>query len=167
MTFHRQIMANAARAVASSSRVLEFCKQHFGRGLDINVGAYAQCIPSEDDSPFLWIQPKEENEAVNSDTTFTVRMIVGGCVPGGDGSPVAIDRIIERTSTQNGLAINGSNAIIEELRDIIAEVVRNAKAGARVVAMRKEENDMGHFPLEWATFYVEYFEEESLSDTFS
>lgn len=55
MTFHRQIMTNAAEAVADSAEVLDFCVEHFGRGLDINVGAYAQCIPTEDDSPFLWI----------------------------------------------------------------------------------------------------------------
>lgn len=65
------------------------------------------------------------------------------------------------------MTINGTNAVIEELRDIIAGVVRNARAGARVVAMRREENDLGHFPLEWSTFYVDYFEEEALSDTLS
>lgn len=164
MTFHRQIMNNAAIAVADSTEVLAYCKQNFGKGIDVNVGAYAQGIPSAEDSPFLWIQPKEENEAVNQDTTFTVRMVVGGCVKGNDGEKVIMNRIRERTAEQNGLTLNGGNEIVERLRDIIMGVVRNAKAGARVVAMRKDENDISHFPLEWSTFYVDYFEEESLSN---
>lgn len=41
MTFHRQIMNNAATAVADSADVLSYCQQNFGRGIDINVGAYA------------------------------------------------------------------------------------------------------------------------------
>lgn len=86
---------------------------------------------------------------------------------GADGSLVAVSRLRDRTSSQNGLAVNGSNSTIEQLRDLVARVVRDARAGARVVALRREENDMGHFPLEWATFYVDYFEEESLSDTLS
>lgn len=44
------------------------------------------------------------------------------------------------------------------------DVVRNAKAGARVVAMRRVENDIAHFPLEWAEFFVDYFEMEALND---
>lgn len=60
-------MENAAKAVRDSQTVLDYCIQNFGRGIDINVGAYAQGIPSAEDSPFLWIQPKEENEAVNQD----------------------------------------------------------------------------------------------------
>lgn len=156
-------MNNVAIAVRDSDEVLAYCRENFGRGIDINVGAYAQGIPSVDDSPFLWIQPKEENEAVNDDTTFTVRMVVGGCVKGENGEKVIINRVTERTAEQNGLTLNGGNAIVETLRDEIMKVVRNAKAGARVVAMRREENDIAHFPLEWATFYVDYFEAESLS----
>ena len=164
MTFHRQIMNNAAIAVADSTEVLAYCKQNFGKGIDVNVGAYAQGIPSAEDSPFLWIQPKEENEAVNQDTTFTVRMVVGGCVKGSDGEKVIMNRIRERTAEQNGLTLNGGNEIVERLRDIIMDVVRNAKAGARVVAMRRVENDIAHFPLEWAEFFVDYFETEALND---
>lgn len=102
---------------------------------------------------------------MNEDSTFTVRMIVGGCVKGQHGENVIVNRITERTAKQNGLTLNGGNAIVEALRDLIMEVVRNAKAGARVVAMRREENDIAHFPLEWATFYVEYFEAETLSES--
>lgn len=158
-------MTNAAIAVRDSVEVLAYCKQNFGKGIDINVGAYAQGIPGVKDSPFLWIQPKDENEAVNEDATFTVRMIVGGCVKNDNGENVIINRITDRTKTQNGLTVNGGNVIVESLRDIIMEVVRNAKAGARVVAMRREENDIAHFPLEWATFYVDYFEAETLSES--
>lgn len=55
MISHRTIMNNAAIAVRDSNDVLAYCQQHFGRGIDINVGAYAQGIPSAEDSPFLWI----------------------------------------------------------------------------------------------------------------
>lgn len=92
-------------------------------------------------------------------------MTVGGCVKGEGGERVITNRITERTNTQNGLTVNGGNAVVEQLRDIIMQVVRNAKAGARIVAMRREENDIAHFPLEWAEFFVEYFEEESLNES--
>ena len=107
-------MNNAATAVRDSAEVLAFCKENFGRGLDINVGAYAQGIPDVKDSPFLWIQPKEENEAVNQDSVFSVRMTVGGCVLGEDGEKVITNRVTERTENQNGLALNGGNAKVEE-----------------------------------------------------
>lgn len=165
MTSHRLIMNNAATTVRDSAEVLEYCKKNFGRGIDINVGAYAQGIPSAEDSPFLWIQPKEENEAVNQDETFTVRFTVGGCVKGEGGEKVIVNRVTQRTSQQNGLTLNGGNAVVENLRDIIMQVVRNAKAGARVVAMRRVENDIAHFPLEWAEFFVDYFEAESLNES--
>lgn len=47
----------------------------------------------------------------------------------------------------------------------ITSVVRNAGAGAIVNRIRREENDISHFPLEWATFYVEYLEPVSLAET--
>lgn len=159
-------MNNAATAVRDSAEVLAFCKENFGRGLDINVGAYAQGIPDVKDTPFLWIQPKEENEAVNQDSVFSVRMTVGGCVLGEDGEKVITNRVTERTENQNGLTLNGGNAKVEELRDIIMRVVRNAKAGARVVSMRRIENDIAHFPLEWAEFFVNYLETDALSESF-
>ena len=76
-----------------------------------------------------------------------------------------MNRVTDRTESQNGLTLNGGNAIVEALRDLIMQVVRNAKAGARVVAMRRTENDIAHFPLEWAEFFVDYFEAESLNET--
>ena len=53
---------------------------------------------------------------------------------------------------------------MEDLRDIIMRIVRNAHAGAIVNRIRREENDISHFPLEWAVFYVEYLEPESLAE---
>ena len=94
-----------------------------------------------------------------------MRMTVGGCVKGEGGERVIMNRITDRTETQNGLTVNGGNAIVEELRDIIMQTVYDVKAGARVVAIRREENDIAHFPLEWAEFFVEYFEEESLNES--
>lgn len=163
MTSHRQIMNAAATAVCDAESVRMFCVEHFGRGLDVHVGAYAAAIPGEKDSPFLWITPVEENEAVKEDDLFSVRFVVGGCVRGTGGEKVIENVVIERTATENGLTLNGGSAVIEDLRDICMYVVRNAHAGAIVNRIRREENDIEHFPLSWAVFYVEYLEPESLA----
>lgn len=163
MISHRSVMAAAGAAVRDSAAVLEYCIANFGRGLAVHVGAYAQGVPGVEDSPFLWIIPQEENEEVNEDEVFTVRMTVGGAVKGPGGEKVITNVVTPRTSDANGLTVNGGNAIVEDLRDIIIGVVRNAKAGARVRAIRREENDIAHFPLEWATIFIEYFEPESLT----
>ena len=55
MTSHRSIMTNLATAIQASTDVANYCYRHFGRALAINVGAYANGIPDENDSPFLWI----------------------------------------------------------------------------------------------------------------
>ena len=72
--------------------------------------------------------------------------------------------VAPRTASANGLTLNGGNAIVEDLRDIVMRIVRNANAGAIVNRIRREENDIAHFPLEWAVFYVEYLEPESLTE---
>lgn len=162
MTSHRTIMTNVGAAVCASEAVRDYCVLHFGRGLAVNVGAYPNGIPGEDDSPFMWIQPKDENESVNADETFTVRIVIGGCVKGADGENVIEDVVAPRTETANGLTVNGGNKVVEDLRDMILGIVRDAKAGAIVSRIRREENDISHFPLEWATCFVEYFEPESL-----
>lgn len=163
MISHRQILTNAATAVANSAAVLAYSIQHFGRGLAVQVGAYAQLFPGVKDAPFLWITPREENEATKEDDLFSVRFVLGGCVTGPDGEKVINNEITPRTAAANGLTINGGNAIVEELRDLIMGVVRNANAGAIVNRMRREESDISHFPLEWAVFYVEYLEPEDLT----
>ena len=163
MTSHRSVMAAAGAAVRDSLDVLNYCVTHFGKGLAVHVGAYAQGVPGVEDSPFLWIIPQEENEAVNEDEVFTVRMTVGGAVKGSGGEKVITNVVTPRTAEANGLTVNGGNKIVEDLRDIIIGVVRNARAGARVRAIRREENDIAHFPLEWATIFIEYFEPESLT----
>ena len=163
MTSHREIMTNAARAVCSSTQVLEYCMQHFGRGLAVNVGAYPQGVPGEKDAPFLWLTPADdENESVAVDQTFTMRGVLGGLVRGPSGEKVITVVETARTASANGLTINGGNKIVEDLRDMILGVMRNAKAGARVLRIRRQENDMAHFPLEWAEFFVEYMEPEDL-----
>ena len=162
MISHRSVMAAAGRAVCESAEVLNYCLANFGRGLAVHVGAYAKGIPCIQDTPFLWIIPQDENEAVNEDEVFTVRMTLGAAVLGPDGEKVITNEVIRRTDTSNGFVVNGANAIVEDLRDIIIGVIRNAKAGARIRAIRREENDISHFPLEWATVFVEYFEPEAL-----
>ena len=162
MTVHRQILNNAATAIAGSNTIRDFCITHFGRGLAVHVGAYAAAVPSEKDAPFCWLTPKEDNEAIKDDDLFTIRVVVGGLVKGTGGEKVITNVVIPRTNTSNGLTLNGGNAIVEDLRDLIVRVVRNCNAGAIVNRIRREENDIAHFPLEWATFYVEYLEPDSL-----
>lgn len=164
MTAHRQIMNKAAQAIAESSDVLSYCVANFGRGLAVHVGAYAAAVPGEAEAPFCWITPQDENEATKEDDLFTVRFVVGGLVKGAGGEKVINNVVTPRTATANGLTLNGGNAIVEDLRDLILVIVRNANAGAIVNRIRREESDISHFPLEWAVFYVEYLEPESLTD---
>ena len=162
MKSHRSIMTRIGEAVRDSADVLAYCVEHFGRGLAVHVGAYPTGVPDASESPFLWIQPKDENNEVNEDQTFTVRLVVGGCVKGANGETVINNVITARTQTANGLVVNGGNLIVEDLRDLILRIVRNAKVGAIVAKIRRDENDISHFPLEWANVYVDYFEPESL-----
>ena len=164
MTQHRQIMNNLAQTIAASEGVRLFCVEHFGRGLAVHVGAYAAAVPGEREAPFCWITPREENEATKEDDLFTVRIVVGGLVKGSGGEKVITNVVTERTATTNGLTLNGGNATVEDLRDLILVLARNANAGAIVNRIRREENDIAHFPLEWATMYIEYLEPDSLAD---
>ena len=164
MISHRQIMNNAATAVCESADVLNYCVAHFARGLDVHVGAYAAAVPGEKQSPFLWITAEDENEAVKDDDLFSVRFVVAGLVKGENGEKVIENIVTPRTASANGLTLNGGNAIVEDLRDIIMRIVRNANAGAIVNRIRREENDISHFPLEWAVFYVEYLEPADLME---
>ena len=164
MTAHRQIMNNVATAIAANEAVRDFCVANFGRGLDVHVGAYAAAQPGEKDAPFCWIMPQDENEATKEVDLFTMCIIIGGLVKGPSGEKVITNVVVPRTETANGLTLNGGNAIVEELRDIILVLVRNANAGAIVNRIRREENDISHFPLEWARMYIEYIEPDTLSD---
>ena len=164
MTSHRQIMVQLAQAIQASEAVATYCYQHFGRALAINVGAYPDGVPDEKDAPFLWIHAADdENESVATDETFTVRMVVGGLVQGENGERKIERVVVQRTEAINGLAVNGGNEIVEDLRDMILAIVREARAGAYVTRIRREENDISHFPLEWAVIYVEYNEPEALT----
>ena len=165
MKSHRDILTGLAEAIRASEAVAAYCVEHFGRGLAINVGAYAQGIPGEADSPFCWIHAADdENESVGSDDgTFTARLVVAGCVKGEAGENYIENVVAERTETANGLVINGGNEVVEDLRDMIVGIVRSCHAGAFPVAIRRAENDISHFPLEWAVVYVEYNEPEALN----
>lgn len=164
MISHRQILVKIAEAVQASEDVATYCYRHFGRALAINVGAYANGIPDENDSPFLWIRPLEElNEQVGSEDSFTVRMVVAGCVKSADGEQYLENVVVPRSASVNGLTINGGNAIVEDLRDMIIGVVREAKAGAYPARVLRDEDDISHFPLEWAAFNIEFNEPEALN----
>lgn len=164
MMSHRQVMINVATALQGNAAIAEYCRQHFGRALAINVGAYAAGIPDEKQSPFLWIHAADdENEEVAVDETFTVRMVVAGCVKGPQGEQRIENVVVERSADVNGLTINGGNKIVEDLRDMIIEAVKSAPAGAYAARIRREENDISHYPLEWAVMYVEYNEPEALT----
>ena len=164
MTSHRNILTGLAEAIRTSSDVAEYCVRHFGRGLAINVGAYAQGIPGEADSPFCWIHAADdENESVGSDGTFTARLVVAGCVKGEAGEQYIENVVAQRTATANGLTVNGGNKVVEDLRDMIIGIVRNCHAGAFPIRVRRAENDIAHFPLEWAVVFIEYNEPEALN----
>ena len=165
MISHRQIMINAADAVRASGEIAAYCIQHFGRPLEIHVGAYPTGIPGEKEAPFLWVIPAAvENESVATDESFIIHMVVGGLVKGPDGEKYIRAVGVERTETENGLIVNGGNKIVEDLRDMVLAIVRDARAGAIVSRIRRAENDISHFPLEWAEMYVEYIEPESLTE---
>lgn len=155
MISHRQIMINFGKAVCDSPAVLNYCTVHFARGLAIHVGAYADQIPGEEDSPFLWIFADGESATVGTDENFTVSFIVGACPLGDQGEKVVNDMLTVRTKDANGLVVNGANKIVEDLRDIILGVIRDAKCGGRIVNFTRSENDLAHQPLEWAAFEVE------------
>lgn len=157
-------MVKLAEAIQASTDVADYCIRHFGRALAINVGAYAAGIPDESDSPILWIHAADdENEQVGTEDSFTVRVVVAGCVKGADGEQYIEDVRVKRTATTNGLTVNGGNAIVEDLRDMVIGIARGAKAGAFPIRIRREENDISHAPLEWAVIYIEYNEPEALN----
>ena len=77
MISHRDILTALAMEIQASTEIAEYCQQHFGQALAINVGAYASGIPDESQSPFLWIHAADdENESVGSEDTFTARLVV-------------------------------------------------------------------------------------------
>lgn len=162
MRAHREMMKRLAVAIADDENVRAYAVANFGRGLDVHVGAYPSGIPGVDDSPFCWITPQDENEDHQADERFAARLVVAGCVVGPHGEKVIEDVIRPRTVRQNGVVVNGGNEIVERLRDLILAVARDARVGAVVSACRREENDISHFPLEWAVAYIEYFEPEAL-----
>lgn len=164
MRAHREIMTNVANVIQQSIEVANYCFEHFGRALAINVGAYANGVPDESESPFLWIHAADdENESVGSEDSFVVRMVVAGCVKGPDGERYIENVVVPRSASVNGLTLNGGNKIVEDLRDMIVGIVKNANAGAFPIKIRREENDISHAPLEWAVIYVEYNEPEALN----
>lgn len=164
MTSHRQLMLNLAQAVRDSAAVRDFAVSNFSRGLAIHVGAYAHNELTEDDSPFLWIFADGDSESIDTDETFTVSCIVGGCPVGTDGEKVIVTEVTPRTATQNGLTVNGANKIVEDLRDLVLSTVRDATIGARVSRFTRSENDLAHQPLEWAAFQVDLTYDVSLED---
>lgn len=168
MTAHRQLMVNMGTAARDSAAVLEFAVQNFGRGLAVNVGAYAAGLPSEKDTPFLWLFAEPtDNEVVNADETFTVHGVVGCCVLGPDGEKKITNEVTERTAAANGLTVNGGNAIVEELRDLILKAILGGGVGAIPERVRLVENDISHFPLDWAEFEIDYREFRALCDYYT
>lgn len=161
-------MVNMGTAASNSAAVLEFAVQNFGRGLAVNVGAYAAGLPSEKDTPFLWLFAEPtDNEVINADETFTVHGVVGCCVLGPDGEKKITNALAERTATANGLTVNGGNAIVEELRDLILKAILGAGVGAIPERVRLVENDISHFPLDWAEFEINYREFRALCDYYT
>lgn len=162
MTSHRQIMTNLGTDICASESVKNLCISSFGRGLEVVISSYAQGIPEEEEAPFLWIHAQNENELVAADETFTVRCVLGCVVENSDGERMICNRVTERTNESNGLVIAGANKTVEDLRDAIIAVVRDSRPGAIIDKIRVTENDLSHFPLEWAEFEVDFTEPEAL-----
>lgn len=168
MTSHRSIMVNAATAVRDSLDVKTAAVSAFGKGLLVIVGAYPGTedesgIPGKDAAPFLWMFADGDNEEKAVDQTFRVRCVVAACVTDANGGCVISSTVTARTDSANGLIVNGGNKTVEDFRDTLIGVIRDAHAGAIVQRIRKTENDVSHYPLEWAEFDIEYMEPETLS----
>lgn len=164
MIAHHQILENLGRAVAGSAAVLAYCQAHFGRGLLVHVGAYADKIPGEAESPFLWIFAEGQNSTIAKDESFVATFIVGACPLSFRGERVIENEIAARTDDANGLVVSGGGALVEDLRDLILETVRAARPGARVASFTRSENNLSHQPLEWAVFEVELVLDISLDE---
>ena len=164
MLCHRQILVAAGAAVRDSTAVLNECVASFGCGLSVHVGAYPDGIPGAHDAPFLWLfaDADIDSSETNSDSVFTIHGIVGACVVDASGEKRICDVVTPRTASANGLAVNGGNAAVEALRDKCLCAIREAKCGAIVSTTRRRENDVSHYPLEWAALEVDFLEPESL-----
>lgn len=165
MTAHRSIMVKMGEAVRDATAVLNSAITISGKGLAVHVGAYPDGIPDVKDAPFLWLYASGENESEKADETFTVHGVVGACIVGTNGERVIKDVETARTSMSNGLTVNGANAKVEELRDLCIAAIRAARCGAIVSRISRWENDISHFPLEWAEFEFDFMEPESLAST--
>ena len=163
MNTHRQIMVAMGEGVRDNEAVRQFCVDNFGRGLEIRVCAYAAAIPDEGVAPFLWLFPEPiEDELKNADKTFAVHCCLGCCVKGEEGEKKIVKTVTERTASANGLVISGADDTVDALRALIIDAIRAKQCGAIQTAIRQEEADVSHFPLEWADFSFEFTEYEAL-----
>lgn len=163
MNTHRQIMVAMGEAVRDATAVRDFCIQKFGRGLEVQVCAYAAAIPGEADAPFLWLFPEPiTDELKNADKTFAVHCIVGCIVKGENGEKKIVETITPRTVSANGLIVNGGDDTVDALRTLIIAAIRATQCGAIQTAITQTEADISHFPLEWAEFLFEFTEYEAL-----
>lgn len=163
MNTHRQIMVDMGKGVRDSEAVRAFCVEHFGRGLDVRVCVYAAAKPAEGDAPFVILYPEPvEDELKNADKTFAVHCCLGCCVKGEEGEKKIVKTVTERTDSANGLVISGADDTVDALRALIIDAIRAKQCGAIQTAIRQEEADVSHFPLEWADFSFEFTEFEAL-----
>ena len=163
MNTHRQIMVDMGKGVRDAAAVRDFCVQHFGRGLEVHVCAYASAIPGEGEAPFLWLFPEPVNDELkNADKTFTVHCIVGCCVKGESGEKKIVETVTPRTASANGLVVNGGDDTVDALRSLIISAIRATHCGAIQTNIAQTEADISHFPLEWAEFLFEFTEYEAL-----
>ena len=157
-------MIRCARAIRDSETLAAHAVRDYGRGIAINVGAYPNGLPDEHDAPFLHLfAAATENEMLGADETFLMHGVFGACPINAQGERVIVIEETERTATANGLAINGGNLTVENTRDEIISVIRASECGAAVKTIRRVENDLSHFPLEWAEFEIEFYDPETLN----
>lgn len=156
-------MMNLAAAIAEDPEVLAASQELFGTGLKVIVWAYGAEMPSIKDAPFLWIYAEHvENEDVDADQIFSVGMIVAAALQGERGEKLISREIKKRSAESNGLVVNGSEKC-EAFRDFLAARIReHYRPGAALRRIRRQEDDLSHFPLSWSEMFAEYVEFETV-----
>ena len=169
MISHRQVMINAATALLDDAAITSYAVTNFGSGLEIVIGAYPGTeddsgIPSVANAPFLWLYAAGENEEISADQGFTMHAVLGACVTGTSGEKVISNEVRARSTSQNGLIVNGGNKAVEDLRDLIITKLSACAPGAILAKVRRTENDLSHYPLEWAEFECDFLTFDTLNN---
>lgn len=159
--YHAEVKRALARAVADDTRVRDFCIEHFGRGALVIVDWYgAEGAPGENEAPYIFIYSTGENSGGAVDEkTLDIMIECGGIC----SNIPSRERVVERTATANGLAINGCAFELEQLREIVIDIARGVDVGMAYRSVSYTESSTASFPLEWAESRLTYFVPNDIS----